>query len=191
MNKKIMILCASPNKSGNTIQAARWVAQGARAKGAKVELIDIAHLKYKVNGCIACMRCQKSKEFKCVIKDEASPVIARIPENDILIFATPLYFFGPTAQLKLFIDRMYSLFKFNYQTGNISHMLKHMEFALISTAGGDRFSALADTFDIFGGFLAAKFKKLLIPFAGGPGDLKKNKQAYKKSLAFGRSLVKG
>ena len=51
MSKKIMIICGSPRKKGNTMTLVNWVKSGAEEAGAKVELVDAAHLKYKTNGC--------------------------------------------------------------------------------------------------------------------------------------------
>ena len=188
MPKKVMILASSPNKNGNTNTLVRWIIQGIKDTGGTADFIDTAHLKYKSYGCTACMACQRSKKFKCVIKDKASKIIAKIPAYDVLIFATPLYFFGPTAQLKVFMDRMYSLYKFDLMSGKIRFNHRHMTFVLVSTAGSDMFTALKQTFEMYTGFSHLKFKSLLIPNAGQPGDLKKNFAVRKKAIAFGQSL---
>jgi len=109
--KKMMILCGSPREKGNTVTVVRWVAAAAREGGADVEIVVADKLTYKAYGCTGCMSCQNSDTFRCVIGDDASEVIARIPEQDVLVFATPVYFMGFSAQLKLVIDRMFSLFK--------------------------------------------------------------------------------
>ena len=137
MSKKIMILSGSPRKNGNTNTVVGWFIEGAREAGAEVELIDAASLKSKFNGCIACLGCQKSDKFECEVDDEIKPVLAQIPEKDVLVFATPVYFFGPNAQLKLILDRMYSLIKFKPYTREIVHNLIHIKLGFISTGGGD------------------------------------------------------
>lgn len=189
MKEKVIIICGSPVKAGNTNTVVEWITQGLKDVGNDVELVDSARLKYKVNGCIACMGCQRSNEFKCVIKDRASGIIARIPENDVVIFATPLYFMGPTAQLKLFIDRMYSLMKFDAATGKPESSFKPKTIALVSTAGSDGFQALEQTFKMVAEFSNAQFRTFLVPFAGRSGDLKKNDEVKAKAIAFGRSLA--
>ncbi|MFH0877641.1 MAG: flavodoxin family protein [Candidatus Omnitrophota bacterium] len=188
MPKKILILCSSPNKKGNTNTVVGWIAEGIKATGGKVRMVDTSRLTYKAYGCTACMGCQKSKKFECVIKDQASPILASIPEYDALVLATPLYFFGPTAQLKVFTDRMYSLFKFDNKTGRVRHQLTRMRFALVATAGSDMFSALEQTFQIFAKYARLKFTTLFIPHAGESGDLKKLPQTKKKAFEFGRAL---
>lgn len=189
MSKKIKIFMSSPVKDGNTAALADWVAQAAKEKGAQVEIVNVARLKYKVNGCIACMGCQKSEKYECVIEDEARPILASIPNQDIVIFATPLYFFGPSAQLKLFMDRMYSLFKFNPESGEYKHNLKHLRFGLIASAGGENLGLLEKTFQTICGFVGGKLESLIIPLAGRSGDIKLNAQAKEKAIAFGQGLA--
>ncbi len=113
MGKRIMVLAGSPRENGNTNTVAGWVAAAVKESGADVEVVDVSRLKSKNNGCIACMGCQKPEKFECTVDDEIKPVLARIPDMDVLVFATPTYFLGPTAQMKLVMDRMYSLIKFD------------------------------------------------------------------------------
>mgnify|MGYP001563644471 FL=1 len=178
MGKKIMVLSGSPRKNGNTNTVVDWFIKGAADEGADVELVDVAALHTKFNGCIACKGCQKSDEFECVVKDEATPILARIPEMDVLVFATPVFFFGPSAQLKLFIDRMYSLCKFNYTTGEIRHNLGHLRLGLITTGGGDLNSGLnlvEQTFQHLAVQTNHKLESMLVPFAPtNPEDMKLN-----------------
>lgn len=191
MAKKALILCSSPNENSSTNIVVRWVAEGISLSGGKFELVDVNSLQYKVNGCIACMGCKKTKKFTCVIKDQAQPILARIPKKDILIFATPLYFFGPTAQMKVFSDRMYSLFKFDKEKGIIKHNLGHMKFAVVSTAGSNEFGALTKLFDTMASFIGVKVESLLIPFVSQSEKLKKSAAIKEKAILFGRRLICG
>lgn len=95
VSKKILILNASPKKDGNTAAIADWFCQGASSKGAEVEIVRTASLKYKSLGCTSCRACQKSDKYECSINDEAKPVLAKMAKVDVIVFATPLYFFGP------------------------------------------------------------------------------------------------
>lgn len=189
MAKKIMVLLASPVKKGNTRQLVDWIAKGAKGAGAAVEVVDVATLKYKANGCRACMDCQTLKEFRCVVKDKASAIIARIPKADVLVFATPLYFFGPSAQLKLFMDRMYSLFKFDEATREVRHNLGHLKFALVATANGQAFKPLIDTFAVISGLIRVPLLEFCVPFAGRSGNIRKLEGIEQKARQFGKSLA--
>ncbi len=188
-----MVLFASPEENGNTSLLVKWFIKGAKSKGAKVELVNVAKLKYKVNGCTSCQGCQHSLKYECVIKDEASPIIARVPRADTLVLATPVYFFGPTAQLKLFLDRMYSLFKFERGTGKVRHRLNNMQLCLIASASGGLDHGLSlteDTFKALARLIGMKFSSLLVPAAGISGAIKSNKEIQKKAIALGGKLAK-
>lgn len=169
MAKKIMVLAGSPRKNGNTNTVTGWFVDAAREKGAEVELVDAAQLKYKVNGCTECMGCQQSDKYECVIDDEASPVIARMPQFDALVFATPVFWFGPSAQLKLLLDRTFALIKFDEETGEpISENFTGKTLCLIATAGGDQeggLDLLDSVFRTATVFLHCRYESLLVPFA--------------------------
>lgn len=192
MGKKIMILSGSPRKKGNINTLVEWFVEGARNAGAELELVDVTALNYKHNGCIACRGCQKSEKYQCVVIDEAQPILARIPEADVLVFATPVFFFGPSAQLKVFMDRMYSLAKFNYATGEVRHNLSHLRLGLIATGGGDLNSGLnlvEETFKYLASQTAHKLESLLVPFAPvDPDGIRQNAELQQRAIAFGRLL---
>ncbi|MBI5205558.1 MAG: flavodoxin family protein [Nitrospirae bacterium] len=193
MAKKMMVLCGSPRKNGNTNTVAGWVVEGAKEAGADVEVIDVARLKSKNNGCVACMGCQKSDKYECVVDDDIKPVISRIPSMDVLVFATPTYFFGPSAQTKLLMDRMYSLIKIDPVKGCYEHNLSHLKFALVCTGGGDinpGISLVEQTFKTVAGFIGSECSSLLVPNASMYSDeIKQNAGLREKAIAFGRSLA--
>lgn len=194
MSRKVMVLTSSPRKHGNSNTVAGWVAKGAEEAGADVEIVDVARLESENNGCIACLGCQKSDKFECVVEDEIKPVVARIPEADILVLATPVYFFGMSAQLKLVVDRMYSLIKFDPSKGSYSHNMGHLKIGVIATAGGDLEPGLRlveKTVGAIAGFAGIPFDSLLVPFASMFSDeIKQDMKLREKAMAFGRKLVK-
>lgn len=193
MSKKILILCSSPRKQGNTNTVVQWAAAGATEAGGEVECVDVAKLAYKVNGCISCYGCQKSDKYECVIEDEAQPILKRIPDFDVLVFATPIYFFGPNAQLKLIMDRMFSLAKFDPVTGEPRFKRADQSLALIATAAGELGDGLGLTerlFKTIAGFSKVPFLSLLAP--GMPHDPKetlRDEALKKRAYEFGRGLV--
>jgi multimeric flavodoxin WrbA len=195
MAAKIMVLTSSPNKGGNTNTLAGWVVEGARKAGATVERFDVAHLKYKAVGCTACMACQGSEEYACVIPDEASAVVKRMPEFDTIVFATPIYFFGPNAQAKALIDRMFCLIKFNKVTGEYTFARSGGAMGLVATAGGgmeDSGLRIAEQmFRMIAEFGGAKLHTLLVPEA--PADaagMAEDGMLKRRAVAFGEELAK-
>ncbi|MCP3967240.1 MAG: flavodoxin family protein [Lentisphaerae bacterium] len=190
MERRILIITGSHRKTGNTALLAGWVADGARDYGAQVDLVDAAHLKYKSNGCTSCYGCQDSAEYRCIIKDEASDIIASMPEYDAVVFATPVYFFSLSAQIKLIMDRMYSLFKF--KNNKFKNNLDKTNFAVIASAAGDMGSGLEMTGAIIqklAGFIGKKHKSLLIPNAPmDPVRTATDLEIKEKAMDFGAEL---
>jgi multimeric flavodoxin WrbA len=192
MAKKIMVLNGSPRKGGNTSTVAAWFAEGAMAAGAEVEMIHIAQLKSKFSGCIACMGCQKSDKYECQVEDDVKPVLARMSKADAVVFATPTYFFGPTAQTKTVVDRMYSQIKFNAQ-GGYDINLGHIKLGVIATAGGDvepGLKLIDNTFRVIANFSGISYESLLVPFAPrDPEEMKTQNDVKEKAIAFGRAFA--
>jgi len=195
MARKILILCSSPHENGKTNTVVKWCVEGATGAGAEVECVDVAHLKYKHNGCIACMGCQMSPEYGCVIDDEASPVLKRVHEFDRVVFATPIYFFGPNAQLKMFMDRMFSLIKVNLETDEFTFQTPGQATALIATAGGDMDGGLGrtdETFRMMAQFHGGPYNSLLAPQTPNTVEELQADAALKgKAIAFGKELAAG
>jgi len=196
MADKILILTGSPREEGNTATLAGWVRDAAKRAGAEVETIDVAKLKHKVNGCICCMGCQKSDAFECVIDDEISAALKRIAQAGAIVFATPTYFFGPSAQLKLLLDRMFCLLKFHPADGSLRTAFdaKKPVMAVVASAAGEIDEGLGmvrEAFRHLEGFLAERVEALLVPRAPMEvGELAANDEWKQKAEAFGEALAK-
>jgi multimeric flavodoxin WrbA len=170
MAKKIMVITGSPRKDGNTNTIVQWFVESATSLGAEVEVVDAAHLTYKANGCTECMCCQKSDKYECVIQDDASEIIKRMPTFDAMILATPIFWFGPSAQLKLLLDRTFALAKFDTETGEPveNKSSKTKVWGLIATGGGGLdggLQLLDDSFRTAAEFMHSRYESLLVPFA--------------------------
>lgn len=193
MAKKIMIICGSARKNGNTWTAANWAATGAREDGAEVEVVDASQLTIKKSGCLHCLGCQKSEEYRCVVGDDASSVVARMLEQDVVVFATPVYFGGFSSQIKQVIDRMYCLIKVLGGDYSVAPELKDVSLALIATAGGDENYGLSMVSSHMKGIAAGLGKgtvELLIPFSPAEsGEMAVNTDVKLKAEAFGRDLA--
>ena len=102
---KILVLTGSPRKNGNSATLADSFIKGAKEAGHSVERFDAAFKK--VHACIACNAC--GMDGPCVFKDDFEFVRKHIIEADCVVFATPMYYFGISAQLKAVIDRFYAI----------------------------------------------------------------------------------
>lgn len=102
---KIVVLTGSPRRDGNTnFLAGRFIA-GAQENGHSVLRFDCA--AHKVAGCMGCNHC--GMDGDCVLKDDFGTVRPHLVEADMVVFVTPMYYFGFSAQLKSVIDRFYAI----------------------------------------------------------------------------------
>lgn len=102
---KILVLSGSPRKDGNTDKLVEAFAKGA-AERSKVEIMRVCDMN--INPCKGCNYCFKSEENTCVQNDDMSVIYKKLAESDVLVIASPLYFYGVSAQLKAVIDRLHT-----------------------------------------------------------------------------------
>lgn len=119
---KIVVLEGSPNKKGSSNLLADCFRQGAEEAGHTVEIIDTAH--GNIHPCTGCIHC--GYEGPCVQKDDVEYIREKVLSADMLVFVTPLYYYGMSAQLKTMIDRFCAF--------NSSIQRKHMKSALLAVA---------------------------------------------------------
>ncbi|MFX0139442.1 MAG: flavodoxin family protein [Candidatus Hodarchaeota archaeon] len=99
--KKLLGIMGSPRINGNTHVLVSKILEGAKGKGAETDLILLKDLNIKE--CDGCHTCWKGKE--CSKMDDMNDIYLRIIKNDIILFGTPVYWYGPTALIKAFLDR--------------------------------------------------------------------------------------
>ena len=103
---KILVLNGSPTPNGNTIALVNAFKEGAESKGHDVNVINVAHKK--VNGCMACNFCKRSNG-QCVQKDDMQEIYPLLQDADMIVFASPIYYFTMSAQLQSVIHRFYAI----------------------------------------------------------------------------------
>ena len=101
----ILILSGSPRKNGNTELLVEAFSKGASEKH-QVEVVSVHN--YKVNPCMGCNACFTSECNTCVQKDDMSVIYSKLANADMLVIASPVYFYGLSAQLKAIIDRCHN-----------------------------------------------------------------------------------
>lgn len=106
MSKKIFIVCSSPRKNGNSDSLAKEFAKGAIESGNEVKVVSISDMK--LNFCIGCMACRKLD--KCIHNDSINDILDEVQSSDVLVFATPIYYYCMSGQLKTFLDRLNPLY---------------------------------------------------------------------------------
>lgn len=192
MKKRIVFVQGSPRKSGNTRAVTAIAVASARDHGAEVAEIDATELNFKAPGCVGCQQCQQSEAFVCAFNDEVAKSVAALPQYDTIVLATPLYWWSYSAQLKMFVDRMYSLSKISV-SGSHKSLLLGKTLALLATAGGpmeDNLDVLEQQWKRPADLLGCPFISCLFPNTPpGAGALIENPSAVRKAEAFGRSLA--
>ena len=110
MNKKVLIISSSPRKGGNSETLAAAFAKGAQESGHPVETVSLRDKQIGFcKGCFACL-----KLGHCVIQDDAVEIAAKMHDADVLVFATPVYYYSVSGQLKTMLDRANPLYDTDY-----------------------------------------------------------------------------
>ena len=100
---KILILTGSPRRNGNTDRLAQSFAKGAEESN-QVEIVSVCD--YKVNPCIGCNSCFSREGNRCFQNDDMTAIYEKLSQADILIIASPVYFYGISSQLKAIIKKL-------------------------------------------------------------------------------------
>lgn len=110
MDKKVLIISSSPRKNGNSEALADAFFRGARDGGNTVEKVSL--YDKTIGFCRGCLACQKTG--RCVIHDDADMITQRMAIADVLVFATPIYYYEMSGQLKTMLDRANPLYPTDY-----------------------------------------------------------------------------
>ena len=111
MHKKVLIISTSPRRGGNSDSLADAFAQGAREAGHTVEQISLSDKT--IGFCKGCLVCQKTQ--RCVIRDDADSIAQNMLTADVLVFSTPIYYYGMCGQMKTMLDRSNPLYAADYR----------------------------------------------------------------------------
>lgn len=131
---KIVSLFGSPRKKSNTVKALSWVEEELKSQGHEVDRINMKD--HKINGCISCYACQsKPDEPGCPQKDDLLDVVGRMMAADVVIYASPLYCWSWTSQIKTLIDRHFCLVT-DAGGPNWKSLLEGKKAALVTTMAG-------------------------------------------------------
>ena len=136
--KKVLIISGSPRKGGNSDTLCNEFMKGAKEAGNNVEKIRLS--EKKINFCTGCGVCNTI--HKCVQKDEMEEILNKMVEADVIVLATPVYFYAMDGQMKTFIDRTVP----RYQE------ISNKDFYFIVSAADSNKSSLDKVIESFRGF---------------------------------------
>ena len=186
---KVTTLLGSANKKGNTATVLSWVEEEIKSLGHDVERIYLNDKMIK--GCLGCNKCKDSPdEIACVQKDDAIGIMENMVSSDVVLYASPIYFWGFSAQLKALIDRCYSLVT-DYHTPDHTSLMRGKRIGLLVTGGGpseNNTEGLFTAFNRISDFLLTKKSgELYIGGCTEPAELSGG--VKEEALALARSLV--
>lgn len=186
----VLGIYGSPRKGGNTDTLLERSLEGAQSQGATIKRIYVRNLK--MNGCIECGGCDNTG--KCVVEDDMQSVYPLLEEADIIIIASPVFFYGVTSQLKALIDRAQAMWskrmltkppdkRKQYESG------KGYLIASGATKGKNLFMGIELTAKYF-------YDALDMEYGGGlffrglekRTDAKKSQEAMRQAYEFGKKL---
>jgi multimeric flavodoxin WrbA len=184
--KRVLIVTASPRKNGNSTILALKAAEGVNANGGEADVAPIGNLK--IAPCTACDVCRDLPEEGCVIKDDMQPLYKKIKDAQGVIFATPIYWFNVSAQMKLFIDRTYAIKEGSAYafTGKDVGVILAYEDEDVFASGG--INALRSFQDIFA-YVKANLVGMVYGSADKAGDVQTNEKLLQKAYDLGRIVV--
>ena len=136
---KIAILNGSPRKQ-NTEAMVNAFAEGAKEAGHEVEILHVG--KLKIAGGLGCEYCHGKGEGKCIQKDDMEKLMPAYLESDMIVFASPIYYFSMTAQLEAALQRVYCIGK----------PAKAAKAALLLSSASGAYDAAITQYKAFTGF---------------------------------------
>ena len=175
----ITILMGSPNRKGSTSILVEEFVRGAKEGGHTCEVIDVCHADiHPCTGCVAC-----GYEGPCVQKDDVEEIRSKLLSSDMVVFATPLYYYGMSAQLKTVVDRFCAY--------NSSLHSRHLKSALITVAWNAddwTFDALEAHYKTLVRYINLDDKGMILGYGCGTPATTKRSRFVKEAYDMGLNL---
>ena len=102
MRKSVLVISTSLRQGSNSDLLAEEFIRGAREAGHTVEKVSLAGKE--IGFCRGCMACQRSRSGHCVIQDDADAIVQKMAQADVLVFATPIYYYEMSGQMKTLLS---------------------------------------------------------------------------------------
>lgn len=177
MSKQILIISTSPRENGNSETLANQFAQGAKEVGHNVEKIVLYNKS--IGFCKGCLACQKNKG--CVIKDDVQDILEKLLDADVVVFATPIYFYEMSGQMKTLLDRTNPLFPVQY---------KFRDIYLLATAADHDENSMDGAIYGLQGWISCFSKTKLAGIVRSVGaDSYNSPQALQEAYNMGKSIT--
>ena len=175
---RILILTGSPRRNGNTDSLVVSFAKGAQENNT-VQVLSV--YDYKIHPCTGCNACFMAEENQCVQQDDMTRIYQKLKETDVLVLASPVYFYGISAQLKAVVDRLHTPMRSSFP-------IKKLGLILVGGASlPSLFDAILVQYQLVQEFFHLEdVGKVLIRGAREKGDVSEGD--LKKAYLLGRSI---
>jgi len=189
---KVLGIFGSPRRGGNTDILLEETLKGAAKEGAEVDRIFLTD--YAITPCKECHGCDQTGQ--CVILDDMQKIYPKLLESDIIILASPIFFYGVTAWAKALIDRSQALWAKKYllkdpSLGKEGRKRKGFFISVGATKGQKVFEGAILTVKYFFDTFNAEYTgELVFRDVDGKGDILKHPEALQQAFEAGRKLVK-
>jgi multimeric flavodoxin WrbA len=182
---KLLAILGSPRAGGNTDTLAKCIIDGAQESGIEIETVELRKLKMK--SCIGCEKCWENGK-PCIFDDDISRLYNIIASSDVLLLATPVYWYGPTTLLKTLLDRFTI---FNRPEGRpMIEGKKTIYVIAYEEEGPDAAEPLIKMLKMSFDYLRVKIIDSLIVDGVGPkGAILSRKDVLDKAFLLGKALV--
>ena len=175
---KVLGLIGSPRKGGNTDLVVDQILKGAETKRYTTEKV---YLKKYISLCTDCRAC-KTGDFECKIDDVMQQIYPKMAEADVIVFGTPVYWYGPTAMMKMLLDRMRPFVENKKLVG------KRAIVVAPSAEGPDCCGPLIEMFRLSFEYLGVKLVGTVLPKAYNKAEVAKDKEVMSRAFELGASL---
>ena len=182
MSRKIVILNGSPRRNGNTSSLVKSFTEGAESAGHTVTEFFLQDMN--IRGCRGCFGGHSSQDSPCVQKDDMDKIDPAVKESDVVVLASPLYYWNMSGQLRTAVDRLFAI-----EEGDGNLLRGHgRSSALLMAAEGSGFEDVLLYYDHLTEHL--KWQNLGHVLAGGNGDIGDidGKPEIKEAYELGKSI---
>ena len=179
--RKVLGIVGSPRRGANTETLVDEVLRGATEAGAASDKLILSEMD--IRPCRACNACRGTN--RCVIDDDFASTLEKMRESGVWVLGTPVYWWGPTAQMKAFIDRWYGVDRDLFRGKRI--------VLAVPSGGGSSYSRLTvEMLESIIPYLGMRHVATLkTPGTSGPDSVKRDTTLLKEARAIGRESVKG
>ena len=176
---KVLGLVGSPRKGGNTDLLVSAILYGAGASNHEIEKLFLYNVD--ISPCVDCRGCKKGT-FQCVLKDGMKLLYPKLESADVIVFGTPLYWYGPTGKMKLMVDRLRPYIA--------SKRLKGKKAILVvpSEEGADACNLVVGMFELSFKYLEMDLVGKILAQASEKGEVREQPNVLDEAFKLGKAL---